>query len=264
MQVYDALHILTAHPSIEDQKKVPHELYGYLHPNDPCSAGNWCEVVQAQIQNILNKGKSPIVVGGSGLYLHSLMEGLSPVPDIPDDIRAAAVAKQQEMGNPNFYALLQERDPVMAQRFHPYHTARLIRAWEVLEATGKSLAQWQEMPRNRPPSTWQFDVTLVIPPREKLYRRCNERFDWMLENGALEEVQAFFEKIDEGDVRPDVPLIKALGARVLRDYIQGKLGKDEAIARGKAETRQYAKRQTTWFKHQIKPAVHIVSLAIKT
>ena len=252
MQVYDGLHILTAQPTEEDQAQVPHKLYGTLHPNESCSAGNWREMVEPLIHETLNNGKTPIIVGGSGLYIKALVDGLSPMPDIPQDIRDAAGEKQKELGNPAFHEALKERDPVMAARLDPFNTARLIRAWEVLEATGQSLAEWQEMPRLSPPEDWEFHVTLVMPEREVLYDRCNKRFEWMLENGALEELEAFNQRIEDGDVRQNALLTHALGAEPLTAFLKGDLSKEEAIQKGQSETRQYAKRQVTWFRHQIK------------
>lgn len=252
MQVYDGLPTLTAHPSKEDKETHPHELYGALHPNENCSAGNWREMVEPLITQILEEGKTPIVVGGSGLYIHALIEGLSPIIDIPEDIRAAAGQIQKELGNPAFHAELAKRDPVMAERLDPFNTARLVRAWEVLEATGKSLAEWQEMPRIGPPENWQFDITLVMPERDVLYDRCNQRFEWMLENGALEELEEFNQAVENGDINANALLNNALGAKPLSAYLQGKMSKEDAITQGQGETRRYAKRQVTWFKHQIK------------
>lgn len=260
MQIYDGLPILTAQPSKEDQTKHPHQLYGALHPNESCSAGNWREMIEPIISEVLENGGTPIVVGGSGLYIHALIEGLSPIPDIPDDIREAAVRKQEELGNPAFHEELKKRDPIMAERFHPFHTARLIRAWEVLEATGKSLAEWQEQPRLGPPDHWQFDVTLVMPERDILYDRCNKRFDWMVNHGALEELELFNQSIEKGDIREDCLLGNALGAKPLTDYLKGQLSREEAIEKAQTETRQYAKRQVTWFKHQIKTNKHVAKV----
>ncbi|MCB1529470.1 MAG: tRNA (adenosine(37)-N6)-dimethylallyltransferase MiaA [Rhodospirillales bacterium] len=253
MQVYDALPILTAQPSEEDKEQAPHDLYGALHPNESCSAGNWREMVISRIAQILEEGHTPIVVGGSGLYLKALTEGLSPIPDIPEDIRRAAAARQKEMGNPAFHAALEKRDPVMARRFHPYHTARLVRAWEVLEATGKTLAEWQKHPRLRPPDAWKFEITLVLPERDTLRERCDQRFLRMLENGAAEEAEAFMERLDKGEVHESAPIVKALGFRALRDWISGQTSKEEAIEKASAQTRQYAKRQVTWFRNQVDP-----------
>jgi len=261
MQIYDGLRTLTAQPPEEDKIDHPHLLYGHLHPNEACSAGNWREIVEPVIEETLNAGKTPIVVGGSGLYIRALTDGLSPIPDIPDDIRARANTKQEELGNAAFYAALKERDPVMAERLHPDHSARLIRAWEVLEATGKSLAEWQELPLLSPPEDWRFEVTLVMPERETLYERCNKRFEWMLDNGALEELEAFSTAIDAGEISPKALLNNALGVKPLTAYLKGEISKETAIERGQADTRHYAKRQVTWFKHQIKENKNVAKIS---
>jgi len=260
MQIYDGLPTLTAQPSEDDKKQHPHELYGSLHPNQSCSAGNWREIIETLIGNLLENGKTPIVVGGSGLYIHALIEGLSPMPDIPEDIRSAAGQKQQELGNPAFHAELAKRDPVMAEKLDPYNTARLVRAWEVLDATGKSLAEWQELPRQGPPDSWKFDINIILPERDTLYERCNTRFEWMLNNGALEELETFNQAIKEGEISPKALLNNALGAKPLTQYLAGHLSKAEAIEKGQGEPRQYAKRQVTWFKHQIKDNKNVANL----
>lgn len=252
MQIYDGLSILTAQPPPEDLAQAPHLLYGALHPNDACSAGNWREMVEPIIQQVLDDNKTPIITGGSGLYIRALTDGLSPIPDIPNDIRNAANQKQEELGNPAFYDALKERDPIMAERLHPDHTARLIRAWEVLEATGKSLAAWQELPLLTPPNEWQFNITLVMPERETLYERCNMRFEWMLDNGALDQLKAFNAAIEAGEISPKALLNNALGVKPMTAYLNGELSKSDAIERGQADTRHYAKRQVTWFRHQVK------------
>lgn len=252
MQVYNRLPILTAQPSVDDFTNYQHELYSVLDPNTACSAGNWREMVEPLIQSVIEEGKTPIIVGGSGLYVKSLTDGLSPVPDIPEDVRQAVVEKQEKLGNPAFHAELEKLDPVMAERFHPYHTARLVRAYEVLEATGQSLAEWQKIPPLMPPEHWEFHVLLVMPERETLYDRCNRRFDWMIENGAMEEVQAFVDDIRAGDIDETSLLMKALGLKPLIAYLNDELSLDDAKERAQTDTRQYAKRQVTWFKHQIK------------
>jgi len=262
MQIYDGLHLLTAQPSQADLDKVPHRLYSALHPNEPCSAGNWREMVEPVIHETLAQGKTPIIVGGSGLYIKALMDGLSPIPDIPQEVRDRVVALHEKLGNPKFYDALYERDPIMAERFHPFHTARLIRAYEVIEATGKSLSEWQELPLITPPEDWIFHVHLILPERETLYNRCNERFLWMMENGAIEEVEAFDAALKSGDILDNVPLKKALGAPALRAYINGELSKEDAITKAQGQTRQYAKRQVTWFKHQIKKQKNIAQIKI--
>jgi len=251
MQIYDGLHMLTAQPPKEDLEKAPHLLYSALHPNETCSAGNWREMVEPIIKDVLGEGKTPIIVGGSGLYIKALTDGLSPIPDIPQDVRDAAMARQQELGNPAFHEELMKRDPIMAERFHSHHTARLVRAWEVLEATGKSLAEWQKLPLIAPPEDWNFEIEVIIPERPILHQRCNDRFIWMMDNGALDEVESFSKRMESGEVHHNVPLLKALGYRELLSYIKGEMDKDKSIEKAQARTRQYAKQQITWFKNQL-------------
>lgn len=250
VQIYEGLPILAAQPSTEEFEKAPHKLYAHLHPNDVCSAGHWREMVEPLIEETLENGQTPIICGGSGLYIKALMKGLSPMPDIPDDIRDHAIQMQKEWDAPTLHAELQKRDPVMAERLDPNNKARLVRAWEVLEATGKSLSEWQKLDRLAPPAHWQFDVEVIIPEREELYRRCNERFFVMLDQGALAEAEAFNARIESGDVTDGTPASKALGFKQLQSYIKGEMSKEDAIERAQAETRHYAKRQTTWFRNQ--------------
>ena len=138
----------------------------------------------------------------------------------------------------------------MAERFHPFHTARLMRAWEVLEATGMSLSKWQKQKRIAPPEHWHFEKELIIPERSVLHERCNARFLMMMDDGVLEEVEAFSERVEKGEVHYNVPLLKALGYPQLLSYIKGDLSKEEAIDKAQARTRQYAKQQITWFRNQ--------------
>lgn len=251
VQVYDGLPLLSAQPSEEDKQAAPHDLYGTYHPNEDCSAGNWREDVIEKIENVLAEGKTPVVCGGSGLYIKALMEGFSPIPDIPDEIRQRVIKLQEDLGNPVFFEELKKRDPVMAERLHPFHTARLVRAYEVLEATGKSLAEFQDLPKDTPPAHWDFYVTLIMPEREELYARCNRRFEKMIQMGALEETENFTKKIKNGEVKENSLLCRALGYTRLRDYLKGDLSKEEAISLSQQDTRQYAKRQMTWFRNQL-------------
>lgn len=246
LQIYDGLPILTAQPTAEDRAAISHELYGVLKPEENFSAGNWRDKVEPIIRKILSENKTPIIVGGSGLYIKALTEGFSPIPNVPSEIRDAAILKQKEIGTTAMHQDLQKRDPEMAARVHPHHTSRLLRAWEILEATGKSLAFWQKQPLSGPPPGMQFEIHKIIPERDILYKRCNARFLQMIENGVIEEVKDFASQYGSS-----VPLTKALGYRSLLNYLEGKLRKDEAIEQAQGETRRYAKRQVTWFKHQI-------------
>lgn len=248
LQIYDGLHILTAQPPTEDLKKAPHKLYSHLHPNETCSAGNWRELVEPLIKETLNAGQTPIITGGTGLYIRALTDGLSPMPDIPQEVRDQTMTTYEKLGAEEFYKQLQKRDPEMAARFHVNHKARLVRAWEVLDATGKSLAEWQKLTRLAPPENWNFKSEIIIPDRPVLHQRCNDRFLWMLDNGALEETEEFSRRTDIND---NIPLLKALGYRELLSYINGKISKQTAIDKAQARTRQYAKQQITWFRNQI-------------
>ena len=250
-QIYDDLPILSAQPSKDDKAKIPHRLYAELHPNDVCSAGNWREIVEPIIEDTIQNGQTPVICGGTGLYIKALIEGLSPIPDIPQNVRTDVVARYEEIGAEQFYAELKARDPVMAGRFHVNHKARIIRAMEVLEATGKSLAVWQEEDREPPPAHWDFEIHKILPERETLYERCNTRFEWMVENGALEEVEAFDQRLQSGEVESGVPLTKALGFKQLRSHLRGEIPLEEAITLSQGETRRYAKRQVTWFRNQL-------------
>lgn len=257
MQIYDALPILTARPSEQEQQNIPHRLYAMLDPTKTCSAQAWRDMALPEIESALAKNQHPVVVGGTGLYLKTLVYGLSPMPKISATIRMKANARQAELGNPAFHAELQNRDPVMAARLNPNDTQRLIRAWEVFEATGESLATWQAMPLQGPPPGWRFRIIVKSPPREKLHQYCDQRFESMLELGAMEEVAALKSLIRSGSVPVEASITHALGFRALSQMQDGLINREQAVALAKAETRQYAKRQDTWFRHQMRPVPHI-------
>ncbi len=261
-QIYNALPILTAQPSEDDKKSTPHHLYGCLHPNEICSAGSWRERAIPLIHDLLDNNVTPIITGGNGLYIKTLIEGMSPIPAVPADIRLAAIKTQKEMGNPAFYEALKARDPQTAQKYHPMHTARLIHAWEILQATGKPLAYWQSLPKLGPPEDWIFDITLIMPPRETLYARCDKRFEEMINLGAVEELEAFDQKVADGEISKEAILIKTVGADALRAWRDGRISKNDATTLAQTQTRQYAKRQITWFKNQIKPEKNIAHIAV--
>jgi tRNA dimethylallyltransferase len=201
-----------------------------------------------EIDDALAKRKLPIIVGGTGFYLKALLQGLSPIPDVPHQLRGQISALQKELGNPAFHAALAKRDPAMASKLHPFNTQRLIRAWEVHEATGKSLAEWQDLPRVRPPAHLQFFTVALLPPRNILYAACNGRFEQMLKAGALAEAKAF-----HAQNHGAVSLNKALGYPELCTYIEGRGTLEEAASKAQQSTRHYAKRQVTWFRHQLQP-----------
>ncbi len=259
MQIYHALPLLTAQPSAADQRAAPHRLYGCLPVAEPCSAARWRMLVIREIEDAFAGGRHPVVTGGTGLYINSLVNGLSPIPDVPSSVRAEAMALQSSLGNPGFHAALNRKDPVMATRLHPNDTQRLIRAWEVMTATGRSLAEWQHEKREASPPGWIFRITLILPDRRTLYERCNGRFLQMMDAGALEETRHFIEENPEAD---QMPVKNALGFHALERHLRNAISLDEAIDQAQTETRQYAKRQMTWFRHQVKPADNIAEIAI--
>jgi tRNA dimethylallyltransferase len=249
MQVYATLRILTARPSPEDEARVPHRLYGLLAPADPCSAARWRDLAAAEMEAAWAAGRVPVVVGGTGLYLRALLQGLSPIPEIPDSIRQSARDRLAELGNAAFHRLLAERDPVMAARLDPGNSQRLVRALEVIEATGRSLAEWQaEPPQGAVAARW-LSYTL-LPPRDALYAACDGRFRHMVKAGALDEVQALLDQ----HLDPSLPVCKALGVPELSAHLRGATSLDKAISAATHATRNYAKRQVTWFRHQMGPS----------
>ncbi len=249
MQVYDGMRVLTARPSTDDESTCPHRLYGVLPPSEVCSVARWRDMAAVEVQNAWDAGALPIVVGGTGLYLRALTEGLSPIPAIPAEIREDARTSLATMGNIAFHDMLRKRDPVMAERLDPGNSQRLSRAWEVIEATGRSLADWQNDPgEGAVHAQW---LTLVLdPPRDHLNTSCDGRFRHMVQNGALDEAQA----MRDLNLSIDCPATKALGLNNLIAYLNGHQSLEAAIQRGSQSTRAYAKRQGTWFRHQIKHA----------
>jgi tRNA dimethylallyltransferase len=246
MQVYDVLRVVTARPGADDEARAPHRLYGVLHPSLACSAALWKDLAAAEMRAAWEAGKLPVVVGGTGLYLRTLMEGISPIPDIPDEIRNAARQRLASIGNAAFHAELAARDPVMAVRLDPSNSQRLVRALEVLDATGKSLAEWQAVPpEGAVPARWL--TYALLPPRDALYANCDRRFRLMMEQGALDEVAALLDL----HLDPALPAMKALGVPELAAHLRGTIGREDAIQRASQATRNYAKRQMTWFRHQL-------------
>ncbi|MFE0754834.1 tRNA (adenosine(37)-N6)-dimethylallyltransferase MiaA [Inquilinus sp. NPDC058860] len=247
MQVYAELSILTARPDPADLARAPHRLYGVLPAATRCSAAAWCDMALAEIGLAQKAGRRPIVVGGTGLYLRALTEGLSPIPPVPEEIRRATVELHETLGGEAFHAELMRWDPKMAQRLAPGDSQRLIRAWEVMVATNRSLADWQLEAGSGPPPGMAFDWIVLAPPREALYAACDGRFRAMVAAGALDEVKALLAL----ELDPELPAMKAVGVPELAAHLRGEIDLETAIARAQQATRNLAKRQTTWFRHQL-------------
>lgn len=242
MQVYRHLYILTARPT--DLQGIPHHLYGILKGDQIGSLGWWYEAACQVIQEVQSRGKTPIVVGGTGLYLRALTRGLSPIPDIPESIRQEARQLAQALSEEDFFELVSREDPKIKEVLHPHDTQRLTRALEVVRATQTSIQDCQGQPKKILDLKYQYFV--LLPPREVLYQRINDRFIWMVENGALKEV----ENLITQNINPDSPILKAVGVPELTTYLQGRYTLEQAIIEGQKSTRRYAKRQTTWFTRQ--------------
>lgn len=249
MQVYADLRILTARPMPEDEARIPHHLYGYRDAADRTSAADWARDARAAIEDVREAGRRPIVVGGTGLYLRALMEGLAEIPPIPPDVRSAAQARRAEIGAEAFHRELALRDPETAARLPVTDTQRVLRAWEVHEGTGRSLSEWHRDPIPQPGLT--FRVVVLAPQREELYANCDTRFDAMLAMGALDEVRDLADRAARGGLDPALPIFKALGYPALSAHLQGTLSLDAARAKSHQQTRNYAKRQATWLRHQL-------------
>ncbi|MGE0733878.1 MAG: tRNA (adenosine(37)-N6)-dimethylallyltransferase MiaA [Alphaproteobacteria bacterium] len=247
MQIYRGIEILTAQPDAQAQAAVPHRLYGDLPPSEACSVGRWRTLAVAEIDASLAAGRMPVLAGGTGLYLRSLMQGLAPVPDVPAGVRERASARMSALGPAGLHAELARRDPALALRLRPTDRQRIQRAWEVIEATGRSLADWQSETPGEP--RYRFLPVILMPPRELVYPACDARFAGMIEAGAVDEVRRLLAlKLD-----PMLPAMKAVGVRELAAFLAGRLSLAEATAKGQQATRNYAKRQYTWFGNQMSP-----------
>jgi tRNA dimethylallyltransferase len=247
MQVYRDLRIITARPSVAEEAQVPHRLYGHVDAAENYSVGRWCQDAGALLEEVRSSERVPIMVGGTGLYFKALTQGLSAVPPTPPDIRAAVRARGDAEGTAALHAELSRRDPAMAARLRPSDAMRISRALEVLEATGRSLADWH---RDGMPAILNPDEAVkifLVVDRAELYRRIDVRFDAMLAAGALDEVRALASR----GLDPLLPAMKAHGVPWLRRHLACEISLDEAAAGGKQDTRRYTKRQATWFRNQM-------------
>jgi tRNA dimethylallyltransferase len=247
MQVYRDLRILTARPAPEDEARVPHRLYGHVDAAENYSAGRWCLEAGEAIAAAERDGLLPILVGGTGLYFKTLTRGLAAVPPIPPEVRAAVRGRLEREGAAPLYAELRSRDPQTARRLMPGDGARITRALEVLEATGRSLTDW-----HREAMTPVLDPTAAVKvflalDRTELYGRIDARFERMLAAGALAEAAALARRV----LAPSLPAMKALGVPGLIRHLKGEITLAEAAEASKRDSRRYSKRQETWFRNQL-------------
>jgi tRNA dimethylallyltransferase len=247
MQCYRDLRILTARPDEAAERRAPHRLYGFLDASERGSAARWRALALQEIAVSTKAGRLPILVGGTGLYLRALQEGLAPIPEISEEIRREAIDLHRALGGAAFRERLALLDPVAAQRLFAGDKQRLIRAFEVVRATGVPLDTWQQ--QQPPAKAYRFGTILLAPPRNRLYAACDARFARMIEAGALTEAAALAGR----GLDPDLPAMKAVGLPEILAYLRGEMLLADAIAAAQRATRRYAKRQMTWFRHQATP-----------
>ena len=245
MQVYRELAVLTARPGPDALARVPHRLYGVLAAETACSAGRWRELALGEIAEARAAGRLAIVTGGSGLYLQALVAGMTPLPEVPREVREETGALYAKLGAEGFHAALAARDPLTARRLRPRDRQRVMRAWEMLETTGRSLAALQRDLGQGPPADLAFAAILLDPPRSELYAAIDRRLAAMIAAGAVAEVTALLAL----GLEPRLPVMKAVGVPELAAFLRGEVALAEAVRRAQQASRRLAKRQVTWFRH---------------
>jgi len=241
-QVYSDLAILSARPSEGEMGGIKHRLFGYIDGAEACSAARWAEDARGEIAAAHAAGALPILVGGTGLYLRTLLDGIAPVPPIDPAIRQAVRA----LPVAEAYAALQTEDPEAAARLNAADTTRVARALEVVRSTGQTLKAWQARKQGGIGDAVRLAPLVLLPPRDWLFERCDRRFAAMLDSGAVEEVEALLARGLDGDL----PVMRAIGVPEIAGLLRGELTREAALAAGQLATRQYAKRQYTWFRNQ--------------
>jgi len=247
MQIYREIPILAASPSARDHAHAPHHLYGVLSVADAGSAGRYIELIDPVLHTLWAKDVLPLIVGGTGLYFRALTDGLAPTPPVPPAIVEEGQAVIDTEGAAALHTRLAAIDPVMAARLEPLDQLRVLRAWSVMRATGRSLADWQAETTPGLLSEATLVKAALVPERDWLYTRCDQRFDLMLQYGAWDEVRA----LHAAGFDPRLPAMRALGVPQLIQALSGEIEEAKAIETAKRETRRYAKRQLTWIRNQM-------------
>ena len=249
-QLYKEIPIITAQPTLEDMQKVEHEMYGIISVAEHCSVARWIDMVKPIIKKIWSEGKVPLLVGGTGLYIKHLINGMPQIPDISDDIRMQVRENINNKGSKYIHAQL---DNEMQEKLQPADSQRVARAYEVLIQTGKSLYYWQNMPAVPVLENALFSQFFLSPQREEVYKNCNMRFNTMINTGVIEEIKNLYDM----QLSESLPSMKAHGVPEIAAYIRGDLNLDEAIIKAQRNTRRYIKRQFTWFRSQM-PEANII------
>ena len=241
-QVYADLSILSARPSAEEMGDVPHRLFGHIDGAQACTAARWAAEARTEIDAAHAAGKLPVLVGGTGLYIRTLLDGIAPVPQIDPAIRVAVRALPVAQA----HEALRQEDPQAAARLAPADTTRVARALEVIRSTGRTLKAWQAHKSGGIGDRIALAPLILLPPRQWLIDRCDRRFVQMLDQGAVAEVEALLAR----NLDPALPVMRAIGVPDIAAWLNGDMDRNTMIERGQCATRQYAKRQYTWFAHQ--------------
>ncbi|MEM1131418.1 MAG: tRNA (adenosine(37)-N6)-dimethylallyltransferase MiaA [Pseudomonadota bacterium] len=241
-QVYRDLAILSARPDAEEMAGIDHRLFGYRDGAEPFSAADWADDARAEIMAAHKRNATPILVGGTGMYLRTLLDGIAPVPDIAPDIRQQV----RDLTTEDAWAALQKEDSVAASELHPNDTSRIQRALEVIRQTGRSITQWRQQKSGGIGDEITLAPLILLPPRDWLYARCDQRFIDMLDQGAISEVEALLAR----NLPDTLPVMRAIGVPQITVWLAGEIDRDTMIANVQMETRRYAKRQYTWFGNQ--------------
>lgn len=248
IQIYQELPLLSASPTLTDKKRVPHRLYGILKAEEDCSVARWLDLVRQEIEICQQEGALPVIVGGTGLYLQALLQGLSPVPEIEESMKEQAKKELETRGLEEIYQCLLQEDPRLREKIKPTDRQRVSRAWEVLRGTGRSILSFQEHPPQDLLPDYKKITILLLPPRKELVQKAKERLEEMFAKGAVEEVRDLLKK----RLPPRSTLFKAIGVREIEAFLKDEVTKEEALARAQIATNQYIKRQMTWFRLQMK------------
>ena len=241
-EVYHDLRIVSARPSPEEEAQAPHRLYGMRDGAISCSAADWADAAKREIEAAHAQARIPVLVGGTGLYIRTLLDGIAPIPPIDPAIREAVRALPVESA----YQALMSEDPETAARLRPSDTTRVARALEVVRSSGKPLGVWHQARMGGIANAVALHPLILLPPRAWLYERCDQRFGNMMSDEGLDEVGALLQR----NLAPTVPVMRAIGVREIAAYLRGEMTRDQALEAGRRATRQYAKRQYTWFAHQ--------------
>lgn len=253
LQIFKDLKILTAYPTLDELSIVKHRAFGYLNYYEKTSVVDWAKIAANEIEDVFKNGKVPIIVGGTGLYINALINGISPLPEVSDKNRQIAIDFAKE----NFSELCKkvyELDPMLKELILPENHRQMIRTYEIFLETGKSVRYFYSLPKIKFINNVDFETKIIDIDRNDLYEKINLRFDIMLQNGAIEEVADLVKKINitnRDDIFKSYPIFKAIGAKEIVMHLDGEISYEKMKEISKIASRHYAKRQITWFKHQV-------------